>query len=140
MFYLYFGLANRSREKYLQTGLKIAICGKGGVGKTTVCAVWSQLYAQDGYKVLAIDADTNPNLSLAFGIPAENRPQPLIDMTELIEERTGAKKGSVGQYFKLNPEVGDLPEKYSLEVAGLKLLVLGSIDQAGSGCACPWRA
>ncbi|MCP4709362.1 MAG: AAA family ATPase [Planctomycetes bacterium] len=121
----------------MPNGLKLAICGKGGVGKTTVCAVWSQLFSQDGFDVMALDADSNPNLSLAFGMPAESRPQALIDMEELIEQRTGAPKGSAGQYFKMNPHVADLPEKYSLETAGVKLLVLGSIDQAGSGCACP---
>ena len=121
----------------MPTGLKIAICGKGGVGKTTVCAVWSQLFAQDGFDVMALDADSNPNLSLAFGMSAESRPPALIDMKELIEQRTGAQKGTMGQYFKMNPEVSDLPEKYSREIAGIKLLVLGSIDQAGSGCACP---
>ena len=87
----------------MQTGFKIAICGKGGVGKTTVCAVWAQLFSQKGLEVLAIDADSNPNLCSAFGIPPENTPQALIEMKPLIEERTGAKSGSVGQYFKLNP-------------------------------------
>ena len=121
----------------MPNGLKIAICGKGGVGKTTVCAVWSQLFAQDGFDVLALDADSNPNLALAFGMPAESMPEPLIEMSDLIEQRTGAKKGAVGQYFKMNPQVADLPERYSKEIEGVKLLVLGSIDQAGSGCACP---
>jgi len=118
-------------------GLKIAIGGKGGVGKTTVCAVWAQLFAESGFDVLVIDADPNANLALAFGIPAEQSPAPLIKMKELIAERTGTSKDAVGAYFKLNPNVSDLPEKYWLEVNGLKLLVLGAITQAGAGCACP---
>jgi CO dehydrogenase maturation factor len=118
-------------------GWKIAISGKGGVGKTTVCAVWSELFARDQFEVLAIDADSNPNLALALGVPAEKTPAPLIEMKHLIEERTEAKSGSSGQYFKLNPYVADLPEKYCLQVKGIKLLVVGGVEQAGGGCACP---
>jgi CO dehydrogenase maturation factor len=118
-------------------GLKIAIGGKGGVGKTTICAGLSQLFAEGGFDVLAIDADPNANLALAFGIPSEKSPTPLIEMKELIFERTGTGKNSVGAYFKLNPKVSDLPEKYWLNVDGLKLLVLGAITQGGAGCACP---
>jgi len=122
---------------YLMLGVKIAIGGKGGVGKTTVCAVWAQLFAEDGFDVLAIDADPNTNLSLAFGIPCEQSPEPLIKMKELIAERTGSGKDAVGAYFKLNPKVSDLPQRYWLEVGKIKLLVLGAITQAGAGCACP---
>ncbi len=124
-------------------GLKIAIGGKGGVGKTTVCAVWSQLFAADGFEVLAIDADPNTNLAMAFGLGAEQSPEPLINMKQLIAERTGTERGSVGAYFRLNPEVADLPERFSVEVPvadadkTVKLLVLGGITQAGAGCACP---
>ncbi len=121
----------------ISNGLKIAIGGKGGVGKTTVCAVWAQLFAEEGFDVLAIDADPNTNLSLAFGIPLEKSPEPLVKMKQLIAERTGTEKGTVGAYFKLNPKVSDLPEKYWLEASGVKLLVLGGITQAGAGCACP---
>ena len=126
----------------MESGIKIAISGKGGVGKTTITAVWSELLAHDGYEVLAIDADSNPNLALAFGLGREELPTPLIEMKELIQERTGAQPGSVGQYFKLNPKVSDLPETYchSVGKAGLKLLVLGGIRQAGRGCACPESA
>jgi CO dehydrogenase maturation factor len=71
-------------------GVKIAIGGKGGVGKTTVCAIWAQLFAEDGFDVLAIDADPNTNLASAFGIPCEQSPEPLIKLMELIAERTGS--------------------------------------------------
>jgi CO dehydrogenase maturation factor len=118
-------------------GVKIAIGGKGGVGKTTVCAVWAQLFAESEFDVLAIDADPNTNLASAFGIPSQQSPEPLIKLKELISERTGTGKEAVGAYFKLNPKVSDLPEKYWLEVGKLKLLVLGAITQAGAGCACP---
>ncbi|MFC1737630.1 AAA family ATPase [Planctomycetota bacterium] len=118
-------------------GLKIAIGGKGGVGKTTVCAVWAQLFAQSGFDVLAIDADPNSNLASAFGIPSERSPEPLIKMKELISERTGTDKDAVGAYFRLNPKVSDLPEKFWFETNGLKLLVLGDITRGGAGCACP---
>jgi len=134
----------------LNLGVKIAIGGKGGVGKTTICAVWAQLFAEDGFDVLAIDADPNTNLASAFGIGSEQGPEPLIKMKQLIAERTGTNKDAIGAYFKLNPKVSDLPEKYWLEVNStgtqtqnsafgkrLKLLVLGNITQAGAGCACP---
>ena len=120
------------------------------MGKTTVCAVWAQLFAESGFDVLAIDADPNTSLASAFGIPSQQSPQPLVKMKELIAERTGSGKDAVGAYFRLNPKVSDLPEKYWLEVSEtglgaratsdrsrLKLLVLGAITQAGAGCACP---
>ncbi len=125
-------------------GIKIAIGGKGGVGKTTVCAIWAQLFAENGFDVLAIDADPNTTLASAFGIASQQCPEPLIRMKELIAERTGTGKDAVGAYFRLNPKVSDLPEKYWLETntlkppaGGLKLLTLGAITQAGAGCACP---
>jgi len=123
-------------------GVKIAIGGKGGVGKTTVCAVWARLFAQEGSDVLVIDADPNTNLALAFGIPAGQSPEPLVNMKQLIAERTGTSKEAIGAYFKLNPKVSDLPEEYWLKVdmrgsTPFKLLVLGAITQGGAGCACP---
>jgi CO dehydrogenase maturation factor len=118
-------------------GIKVAIGGKGGVGKTTVCAVWARIFAEDGFDVLAVDADPNTNLCAAFGIPSEQSPEPLVKMKQLIAERTGTGKDTIGAYFRLNPKVSDLPEKYWLKVDGLKLLVLGGITQAGTGCACP---
>lgn len=113
------------------------------MGKTTVCAIWSQLFVKDGFDVLAIDADPNTNLAMAFGLAPEKVPEPLIEMKELIAERTGTDRADVGAYFKLNPQVNDIPERYWIKVPGIKkggtlrLLVLGGITQAGTGCACP---
>lgn len=118
-------------------GAKIAIGGKGGVGKTTVSAIWAQLFARDGFDVLAIDADPDANLASAFGVPKDLAPEPLIAMKHVIAERTGTGKDSVGMYFTLNPKVSDLPEQYWLRTNGVKLLVLGAITRAGAGCACP---
>jgi CO dehydrogenase maturation factor len=118
-------------------GMKIAIGGKGGVGKTTVCSVWAQLFANEGHDVLAIDADPSLSLGAAFGLPAQRTPKPLIEMKDLIAERTGTKKDSVGAYFRLNPAVSDLPEEHWLKVGNVKLLVLGAVTRAGGGCACP---
>jgi len=117
--------------------MKIAIGGKGGVGKTTVCAVWAQLFAREGHDVLAIDADPSLSLGAAFGLPAEQSPRPLIEMKDLIAERTGARKDAIGAYFRLNPNVSDLPAEHWLTVDGVKLLVLGALTRAGGGCACP---
>ena len=121
----------------MQAGMKIAIGGKGGVGKTTICAVLAQIFAKDGFDVLVVDADSNTSLASAFGISSDQSPEPLINMKQLIAERTGTGKDSIGAHFKLNPKVSDLPEQYWLETNGLKLLVLGAITQAGGGCACP---
>jgi CO dehydrogenase maturation factor len=120
----------------LGSGIKIAIGGKGGVGKTTICSIWAQLFAQSGFDVLAIDADPDTNLASAMGVPRDKVPEPLIHMKELIGERTGTDRNAVGAYFRMNPEVSDLPEKYWLWINGLKLLVLGGIKKAGAGCAC----
>jgi CO dehydrogenase maturation factor len=121
----------------VKQGFKIAIGGKGGVGKTTVCAVLAQLFVESGFDVLAIDADPDANLASALGVTSDQSPEPLIRMKQLIAERTGTGKDAVGVYFKLNPKVSDLPEKYWHVAKGMKLLVLGAITQAGAGCACP---
>lgn len=119
--------------------LKIAISGKGGVGKSTVAAVWARLLAQRGEEVLAIDADPDANLASALGVPAslQERIKPISRDETLVEERTGAKPGKTGQMFMLNPHVSDLASRYAVKYSGVDLLVLGAIKKGGGGCACP---
>ena len=118
--------------------MKVAISGKGGVGKTTLAGVMARILASQGYKVLSIDADPDSNLASAIGIePAKLKEiQPLAQMKEMIEERTGAKRGAYGSFFKMNPKVDDIPDKFSVTKDGIKLLVLGTIPQGGGGCFC----
>ncbi|MGQ9695432.1 MAG: ATP-binding protein [Thermodesulfobacteriota bacterium] len=117
--------------------MKLAVTGKGGVGKTTVVAGLARFYAQQGFKVLAIDADPACNLALALGFPQDRYLTPIVEMKELIEERTEAKTGSMGGFFKLNPRVDDLPDKFSLEKDGIRLMVMGTVQKGGGGCVCP---
>ncbi|HMK76465.1 MAG TPA: carbon monoxide dehydrogenase accessory protein CooC [Thermodesulfobacteriota bacterium] len=119
--------------------MKIAISGKGGVGKTTLSGVMARILAHRGRKVLAIDADPDSNLASAIGLPKEAlaKLSPIASMTSMIEERTGAKKGSYGTMFKLNPKVDDIPDDMGVSYQGVKLLLLGCIPQGGGGCFCP---
>jgi len=116
--------------------MKIAISGKGGVGKTLLASLLAKTFAESGYSVVAIDADPDANLAATLGFPQSERITPISEMRTLIEERTGTKPGRAGVYFKLNPKVDDLPEKYALKHNGIKLMVMGQIKQGGSGCYC----
>ena len=124
--------------RLLSKGIKIAITGKGGVGKTTLASMLARVFANDGSRVLAIDADPDANLATSLGIPHEmaSRLQPIAKMKELAEERTGAT-GGYGTMFKLNPTVSDLPEKFCLNHDGVRFLWMGTLESGGSGCACP---
>jgi len=117
--------------------MKLAVTGKGGVGKTTVVAGLARVLADRGHKVLAIDADPASNLALALGFPKDQRLAPIAEMRELIEERTEAKAGSMGGFFKLNPRVDDLPDRFTLEKNGIRLMVMGTVRKGGGGCVCP---
>ena len=120
--------------------LKLAITGKGGVGKTTVAALLCRAFADMGYSVLAVDADPDANLASALGFTEDIPITPLVAMKELIEERTGAKAGSTGGFFKLNPKVDDLPEMLWQEKNGIRLMLMGTVKQGGGGCICPESA
>jgi len=122
--------------------VKIAVTGKGGVGKTTLTALLARAFVDQGYRVLAIDADPSPCLGQALGFPPEAlaRLEPIARMEALIYERTGAQPGSIGGYFKLNPRVDDLPDQFSVEDRGVRLLELGAVEMGGAGCICPESA
>ena len=119
--------------------MKIAVTGKGGVGKTTVAAVLARLYADEGHKVLAADVDPDANLGAALGFTEEELKEvtPISKMRKLIAERTGAGVETYGKFFKINPKVDDIPDMVAREKNGVKLLVLGTIETGGSGCVCP---
>ena len=119
--------------------MKIAVTGKGGVGKTTFSAVLARLYAEEHRSVLAADVDPDANLGLALGFSPEELASitPISEMKNLVAERTGASKENFGKFFKINPKVDDIPEKYARNCNGVKLLVMGTVDTAGAGCVCP---
>ena len=117
--------------------MKIAVTGKGGVGKTTFTACLSKKFSNDGYSVLAIDADPNANLAMALGFPDPDSIKPIAEMSDLIEERTGAKPGTSGSFFILNPKVDDIPEQFWVEHDGIRLMIMGTVKKGGSGCVCP---
>ena len=118
--------------------MKIAISGKGGVGKTTLAAALARLFAADGLSVIAIDADLDSSLASALGVPDAEKLVPIAEMADLIAERTETSNKGYGKLFKLNPTVTDIPEKYSVVHKGVRLMVLGAPNKSGgAGCACP---
>jgi len=120
--------------------MKIAISGKGGVGKTLLAAMLSKIFAESGYSVIAIDADPDANLAATLGFPQAEEITPISEMKDLIEERTGVRPGQSAPYFKLNPKVDDIPEKHSLKQNGIRLMRMGRIKKGGTGCYCPENA
>ncbi len=119
--------------------MKLAITGKGGVGKTTLSALLARELKNRGFSVLMVDADPDANLAGAIGMPEPDQIAPITDMKELIADRTGSKPGTLGGFFKLNPTVNDLPKKLAKEHNGIKLMVLGTV-KSGQGCICPESA
>jgi len=119
--------------------MKIAVSGKGGVGKTTFSSSLARSFEKSGAKVLVVDADPDANLAQALGIPRQDveNIKPIASMDELVEERTGAKPGAAGQMFKLNPKVDDIPDEFAYTRGGIRLLVMGRSKAGGAGCYCP---
>ena len=121
--------------------MKLAITGKGGVGKTTLSAGLATLFAGDGSRVVAVDADPDSNLAATLGFPDPEAITPLTEMGDLIAERTGAQPGASGSYFSLNPKVDDIPESFCPEHGGVRLMAMGGGSRTGgSGCLCPESA
>ena len=120
--------------------MKVAISGKGGVGKTTLSAMLAGVWALKGRGVIALDADPDANLAAALGVPPDEEVLPLSEMHDMIAERTDSKKDDYGGYFKLNPKVDDIPETYAKRIGTIRLLTLGGIKRGGAGCICPASA
>jgi len=117
--------------------MKIAISGKGGVGKSTIAAAIALTLAKRGQKVLALDSDPDANFANALGVPKSVEVKPISSEIKLIEERTGVKVNEYGKVFKLNPEVSDVAEKFAVNHNGVSLVVLGASNKGGAGCYCP---
>ena len=111
--------------------MKLAVAGKGGVGKTTLTVWLGDYLARKGRDVWLVDADTALSLGAALGLDEQELPAPLVQQQELIQERVGA-----GGFINMNPKVDDLLERLSREVRGMHLLQMGTVAGAGSGCGC----
>jgi CO dehydrogenase maturation factor len=113
--------------------MKIAVSGKGGVGKTTISANLAKLFAKKGYNVYAVDADPDSSLGLALGISEDilAKVKPVIEMREFIGDKVGD-----GAFYTLNPMVNDIADKFSININGIKFLRMGGIKQGGSDCYC----
>ena len=119
--------------------MKIAVTGKGGVGKTTFSAVLARLFSEEGRPVLAVDVDPDANLGLALGFSEQEVADitPISKMRGLVEERTGASNENYGKFFKINPRVDDIPTRFAKDRDGVKLLIMGTVETGGGGCVCP---
>jgi CO dehydrogenase maturation factor len=117
--------------------MKLAVSGKGGVGKTTFSSLLIRSLNANGKRILAIDADPDANLAAGLGIDGAADIVPISEMKELVLERTGAQPGSIGGYFKLNPKVDDLPDSLSVKFENIKMMRLGGVQKGGAGCICP---
>jgi CO dehydrogenase maturation factor len=119
--------------------MKIAITGKGGAGKTTLAVFLAKYLSAQGRTVILIDADPDANTAMSLGLESASWPEPISQLKDLIAERTGAT-GSGGEFFTLNPKVDDIPERYAVEIDGIKVLRMGRLAKGGAGCFCPENA
>ena len=117
--------------------MKIAVTGKGGVGKTTTSALLATALQRSGHEVVAIDCDPDSNLAACLGYSKADELKPLVGLKDLIEEKMGVKPGTTGGMFRLNPFVDDIPERYAVNIGGVRVLVAGAVKKGGAGCYCP---
>jgi CO dehydrogenase maturation factor len=115
--------------------MKVAVTGKGGVGKTTVAASLARALRDRGRRVVAVDADPDANLAGCLGYRGPEI-APLTTLKALINERIGGGD-AWGSFLRMNPRVDDIPEQCGVMVDGIRLLVMGTIERGRSGCACP---
>lgn len=123
--------------------MKLAIAGKGGVGKTFVAASLARILARKGLETIAIDADPAMNLGRSLGVAQDKLATivPLSDNSDLIAEKTGARPGEMGSVFNVTPNVSDVADRYGVEAPdGVRLLVMGTVKSGGIGCMCPANA
>ncbi|KAF1077237.1 AAA family ATPase [Methanogenium sp. MK-MG] len=132
------------RAPYQGDGMRIVIAGKGGVGKTTTCAILSSIFAEGGMNVLAVDEDPQQNLAFSLGYPPESASEivPLSKNAVYIEEKVGVRPGSGwGGMLRLNPKVSDVVDRFGIAIDDrISLLVMGSVSTAAGGCLCPENA
>jgi CO dehydrogenase maturation factor len=120
--------------------MKIAVSGKGGVGKTVIAGVLAEFFVHAGFRVLAIDADSAPNLALTLGIPIDqsNNITPISENTVLITSKT---QSGVPGIMNLSFEVEDIIDQFTIKTPyNVNLLVIGTVRTAGGGCMCPANA
>lgn len=115
--------------------IKVAFSGKGGVGKTTLAALFIKALSKNGGEVLAVDCDPVANLGRFLGIKDADKIVPIVEMKELINERMEVSADRA--FYKLNPRVDDIPDKFAKKKDNVKLIVMGTVKTGGSGCMCP---
>ncbi|MFH1868358.1 MAG: AAA family ATPase [Candidatus Omnitrophota bacterium] len=116
--------------------MKIAFTGKGGVGKTTLASLFIKTISKDGNEILAVDCDPDSNLARTMGFKGADNIIPIAYMKDMIEERMGVTKGNKS-FYKLNPKIDDIPDKFSVTEGNIKLIVMGAVEEGGAGCMCP---
>lgn len=111
--------------------MRLAIAGKGGTGKTTIAGTLARVLARGGRSVVAVDADTSPNLATVLGVPAEQAQSMLALPRNLMERRT-AEDGSTKVVFTVSPD--EVLEKYGLVAPdGVRLIIMGRVNHGGAG-------
>jgi len=119
------------------SGMKIAVSGKGGTGKTFLAGTLAARFADGGHPVIAIDADPSPNLALTLGLSLEDAGKivPIAENEQLIRLKTGTDYSGV---FRLTFTVDDIIRNHAVPTpSGVNLMVMGTVRSMGSGCTCP---